>query len=76
MKDFVRNIVREFVEHPDDLKIVCIDGAKTVVMELRCHEDDLGKVIGKGGKTISAVRTLANAVASRQGRRAAVEVVE
>jgi hypothetical protein len=76
MKDFVEGIVRQVVEHPEDIRIVCLDGAKTVVMELRCHEDDVGKVIGKNGRTISAMRTLASVAASRQGRRAAVEVVE
>jgi len=48
----------------------------TQVFELRCHSEDIGKVIGKEGKTVGSLRTLLNAVASKQGRRAVLEVVE
>ena len=46
------------------------------MFELRCHPEDVGKVIGKNGKTVGAIRTLLSTVASRQNRRAMLEVVE
>ena len=76
MIDYALSIIRPLVDHPDDVRITSIDGEKTVVMELRCHSNDLGKVIGKSGKTITAVRGLLSALAARQGRRALIEVVE
>jgi predicted RNA-binding protein YlqC (UPF0109 family) len=44
--------------------------------ELRCHEQDIGRVIGKNGSTIAAVRVLLGVMASKQGRRAILEVVD
>ena len=76
MIDYILSILRPLVDHPDALQLTPLDGEKTLVLELRCHENDLGKVIGKSGKTITAVRTLLSSVAARQGRRALIEVVE
>ena len=76
MKDYILDLVRPLVDRPDDIRLTDLDGEKTVVVELRCHQGDIGKIIGKSGKTISAVRTLAATVAARNGRRAVVEVVE
>lgn len=76
MKDLVEQIVRLLVDHPDQIRVTEVDGEKTIVFELRCHQEDLGKVIGKSGKTVGAIRTLLSTIASRQGRRAMLEVVE
>ena len=76
MTEFILSIVRALVDHPDDVRLTCIDGDKTAIYELRCHEEDLGKVIGKSGKTIGAVRVLLSTMAARQNRRAVLEVVE
>lgn len=76
MKELLEDIVRALAEHPEKVRITEIIGEKTIVLELRCPKDDLGRVIGKGGKTVGAIRTLLNAVASREGRRAILEVVE
>jgi len=76
LQTYVRTVLSELVDHPEDIKLTELAGAKSVVFELRCHQDDVGKVIGKNGKTISAVRTLIGTAAARQGLRALIEVVE
>ncbi len=76
MKELVESIVCALVEHPDRVRVSEVDGEKTSILELRCHPDDVGKVIGKGGKTIGAVRALLAAIAHRSGRRSLVEVVQ
>lgn len=76
MKDFVTTILRYFLDAPGDLRISELDGEKTLLMEIRCEADDIGKVIGKSGKTIGALRVLANALAAKSGRRVLLEVVE
>ncbi len=76
MKDLIEYVVKTLVDHPEDLRIAEIEGERTIVFELRCHPDDVGKVIGKSGKTVGALRTLLSTVASRQNRRAMLEVVE
>ena len=76
MKDLIQYITRLLVEHPDEVRLTEVDGEKTVVFELRCPPEDIGKIIGKSGKTIGAIRTLLATLASKQGRRALLEIVE
>jgi predicted RNA-binding protein YlqC (UPF0109 family) len=76
MKELIEYVVKTLIDHPDDLRITEIEGERTIVFELRCHPEDVGKVIGKSGKTVGAIRTLLSTVASRQNKRAMLEVVE
>ncbi|HHH80583.1 MAG TPA: KH domain-containing protein [candidate division Zixibacteria bacterium] len=76
LKSFVENIAKALVDHPDYVDVREIAGERTTVFELRVGEGDLGKVIGKGGQTARAIRTLLNAVAAKQGKRAVLEIIE
>ncbi|MDD2237116.1 MAG: KH domain-containing protein [Kiritimatiellae bacterium] len=76
MKELIEHIVKSLVDHPEDVRITEIDGERTIIFELRCHADDVGKVIGKSGKTVSAIRILLNTAAAKQNRRAMLEVVD
>ena len=76
MKELLEYMVRLLVDHPNEVRITEVDGAKTAIFELRCHPEDIGKIIGKSGKTISAIRVILGTAAAKQGRRAMVEVVE
>jgi predicted RNA-binding protein YlqC (UPF0109 family) len=48
----------------------------TIVLELAVADDDYGKVIGKGGRTANALRTVIKAAATRHGRRVLVDIVD
>ena len=48
----------------------------TVVLELRVGDDDAGQVIGRGGRTIAALRNVVKASAVRHDRRVLVDVVD
>jgi predicted RNA-binding protein YlqC (UPF0109 family) len=76
LSSYLRTVLNELVDHPEDIKLTELAGEKSTVFELRCHQEDIGKVIGKNGKAIIAVRTLMGLAAARQGLRATVEVVE
>lgn len=76
MKELIQHMVRMLVDEPGEVEVRALEGASTWIYELRCHTGDVGKVIGKEGKTVSALRTLVNTVAARQGHRAVLEVVE
>ncbi len=76
MKLLIESILKMLVDAPGEVRITEISGAKTAMYELRCNERDMGRVIGKGGKTISSLRTLLNALASREGRKAVFEAVD
>lgn len=76
MKDLLETIAKSLVDAPNEVGVTEIDGEKTVIFELRCNPKDIGKIIGKSGKTVGAMRTLLNSIASRQGRKAVLEVVD
>ena len=77
MQEFVVYIVKQLVDHPDDVKVTQIDSEKTTILELQVKEGDLGKVIGKSGRTAKAIRTLLTAAAAKSGqKRAILEIVE
>jgi len=76
MKDFVAYIVKNLVDNPDKVKITEIGGTHTVILELSVEKSDIGKIIGKRGKTINAIRTLLMSVASRNGIRVNLEILE
>ena len=48
----------------------------TVVLELAVAEDDYGKIIGKGGRTANALRTVVKAAAVRENKRVLIDIVE
>lgn len=76
MREFIEYIVKNLVDHPDDVKIAEVEGSRTTVYELRVGQGDLGKVIGKEGRTAKSIRTLLAAVAARHGKRAVLEILE
>lgn len=76
MKEFIEYIVKNLVDHPDEVKVEEVEGSRTTVYELRVGQGDLGKVIGKEGKTAKSIRTLLAAAAARQGKRAVLEILE
>ena len=53
-----------------------VDGERVVVFEVRLHPTDVGKVIGKSGRTITAIRTLLTSAAAKNGKRAMLEIIE
>jgi predicted RNA-binding protein YlqC (UPF0109 family) len=48
----------------------------TVVLELSVDDDDYGRVIGRGGRTANALRTMVKAAAVREHKRVLVDIVD
>ena len=76
MKEFVEYIVKNLVDNPDSVKINEVGGTQSFIVELSVEKSDIGKIIGKRGKTINAIRTLLMSVASRNGLRVSLEILE
>ena len=76
MKELIEFVVKALVDDPSSIDIKEVAGEKVTIYELRAAKSDIGKVIGKRGRTASAIRTLMNAVSARQGKRAVLEIIE
>ncbi len=77
MKDLLLYLARALVDEPDSVRIEQFeedDG--TVVLELAVAESDYGKVIGRGGRTANALRTVVKAAAVRERKRVLVDIVD
>ena len=77
MDELLEYLARSLVDRPDEVSVESFeedDG--TVVLELHVAEGDAGKVIGRGGRTVSALRTVIKASSVKQGRRVLVDVVD
>jgi uncharacterized protein len=54
----VTQIAKSLVDSPEDVLVNTLEGANTIVMELRVAKSDVGKIIGKQGRTAEAMRYL------------------
>ena len=52
-----------------------IEGEQSVIIELRVAPEDMGKVIGKQGRIAKAIRTVVKAAATKENKRAIVEIL-
>lgn len=76
MKNLLMTIAQSLVDKPDEVKIIEIRGGHTIVFELHVGAGDVGKVIGKQGSTARAFRQILQSVATKQGKRAVLEIIE
>ena len=77
MEDLLEFLARSLVDEPDEVTVEGFDEDDgTIVLEVRCADGDVGKLIGRGGRTVSSLRTVMRAVASRQDERVLVDVVD
>ena len=77
MKELLEYLVRQLVEAPAEVSVEQFeedDG--TVVLELAVAEDDYGRIIGRGGRTANALRTVVKASAVKENRRVLVDIVD
>lgn len=73
----VESVVRPLIEFQDELELdVCETEDGAILVEIRVNEEDAGKVIGRQGRVIKAIRTLARAAASRTGTPVEVELID
>jgi len=70
----LEHIVKGIVDYPDAVRIDSSSSPRGDLLEVHVHPDDRGRVIGRGGRTAKALRTLITALAD--GRRVRVDVAD
>jgi len=76
LEAFVLYVVQALVDEPDQVTLQTVEKNRMNVIQIRCVKKDIGKIIGKSGKTISAIRTLVSSAAGRTGMRITVDVLD
>ena len=62
LADAVEHLVRGIVDHPEDVDVRMRNGRRGKSLDVRVHPDDMGRVIGRGGRTATALRTVVTAL--------------
>jgi predicted RNA-binding protein YlqC (UPF0109 family) len=73
LADALEHLVRGIVAHPEEVAVELVTNRRGRTLEVRVHPDDLGKVIGRNGRTATALRTV---VGGLGGRGVRVDVVD
>ena len=77
MKELLEYLARGLVEHPDEVRVNEVREADgVIVLELSVADDDYGNVIGRGGRTAAALRTVVKTASVRSKRRVFVDIVD
>ena len=77
MRELLEYLVRSLVDAPDAVKVEAFDEEDgAVTYELTVADDDYGKIIGRGGRTAQALRTVVKAAAAKDDRKVFIDIVE
>jgi uncharacterized protein len=76
MIELVEQMAKTIVDRPDQVHVHGVEGENSMVIELRVAKEDIGKVIGKNGRTITAMRTILNATRVQKAKRHVMEVLD
>ena len=72
----VECVVRPLVDYAEDLQVTSREEGSTIIVEISVNEEDAGTVIGRQGRVIKSIRTLARAAASRTDQHVEVEILD
>jgi predicted RNA-binding protein YlqC (UPF0109 family) len=76
MDELLEFLTKSLVDDPDAVTVTRAEEDDAIVLELVVAEDDTGQVIGRRGRTITALRTVMRAVGASQDQRVLVDLVD
>jgi len=76
IRELLEYLARGLVEQPDQVRVREVHEDDAVVLELSVADDDYGNVIGRGGRTASALRAVIKSAAAKRNRRVFVDIVD
>jgi hypothetical protein len=75
-QEFVESVVKALVNNPEDVKTERTVDERGVLITLNINPADMGYVIGRGGQTARALRTLLRIVGAKNNARVNLKIVE
>lgn len=80
LKSAISFIVEQIVDGPEAVDVSVVVSTTSVIIQISTKKEDCGKVIGKKGKTVSALKTIAMAVKNTKfpndPRNVTIEILE
>lgn len=76
MKDLIEFMAKALVDQPEEVEITETETDQGIEYNLKVDKTDIGKVIGKHGRTVSAMRVILSAAATKLKRKANLKIVE
>lgn len=76
MRELIEYIASSLVDDPSQIEIRQFRRGSQITFKLRVAREDMGRIIGKGGRVANSIRTLLRVSAAREGKRAALDIVE
>ncbi len=76
MKQLVETIAKALVDDPSQVNASEEMEEDTTVIKLTVAKEDMGRIIGKEGRTAKAIRTLLNAVSTKDSKKAVLKIIE
>jgi predicted RNA-binding protein YlqC (UPF0109 family) len=76
VKELLEYLARGLVERPDEVRVQEVEEQDATVLELSVADEDYGNVIGRGGRTASALRAVIKSAGAKRNRRVFVDIVE
>lgn len=74
-EELIKNMVAPLVVNPNDIVVKTLDEDEDLLtIQVLVNKEDLGRVIGKNGKIAQAIRTIAYAGASKEGKRIKIDI--
>jgi uncharacterized protein len=69
LEDALSHLVRGIVDNPDDVKVTMRSDRRGKALDVRVNPEDMGRVIGRSGRTATALRTVVTALNDGRGVR-------
>ena len=75
IRDMVEYIAKSLTDKPEDVEITESVGETVIMIEMKVASEDMGRMIGRKGRTINAVRSLARILGAKMEKKVSVEII-
>lgn len=75
MKEFIEFVAKHLVDRPEDVTIEVEEKENKLIFKFKVYQTYIGKIIGKSGRTASALRLLLRAVAAKERKHAVLDII-
>ncbi len=76
MKEFIAYLIKNLVDKPELVDVQIVEESQGAIVEVRVAPEDVAKVVGRQGRIIKSLRTIAMTVGARSGTRVRLELIQ